>query len=58
MLRKRFPMSAENTISTAIISKFSQKLIDGLKLDVALVGGGPSALVAARYLAEAGLKTE
>ena len=50
-------MSAENTISKAIISKFSEKLIDGLKLDVALVGGGPSALVAARYLAEAGLKT-
>ena len=50
-------MSAENIISTAIISKFSEKLIDGLKLDVALVGGGPSALVAARYLAEAGLKT-
>ena len=50
-------MSAENIISTAIINKFSSKLIDGLKLDVALVGGGPSALVAARYLAEAGLKT-
>ena len=50
-------MSAENIISTAIISKFSEKLIDGLKLDVALVGGGPSALVAARYLADAGLKT-
>ena len=50
-------MSAENIISTAIINKFSSKLIDGLKLDVALVGGGPSALVAARYLADAGLKT-
>ena len=58
MLRKGFfGMSAENIISTAIINKFSEKLIDGLKLDVALVGGGPSALVAARYLAEAGLKT-
>ena len=50
-------MSAENIISTAIITKFSEKLIEGLKLDVALVGGGPSALVAARYLAESGLKT-
>ena len=48
-------MSAENIISTAIISKFSEKLIDGLKLDVALVGGGPSALVAARYLANTGV---
>ena len=50
-------MSAENIISTAIINKFSSKLIDGLKLDVAIVGGGPSALVAAHYLASAGLKT-
>ena len=50
-------MSAENIISKAIISNFSEKLINGLKLDVALVGGGPSALVAARYLAETGLKT-
>ena len=50
-------MSAENIITKAIINKFSEKLIDGLKLDVALVGGGPSALVAARYLAEAGFKT-
>ena len=50
-------MSAENIISTAIISKFSEKLISGLTLDVAIVGGGPSALVAARDLAKAGLKT-
>ncbi len=50
-------MSAENIISAAIISKFSEKLLDGLKLDVAIVGGGPSALVAAHDLAKAGLKT-
>lgn len=46
----------ENVISQAIINKFSGKLQQGLNLDVALVGAGPSALVAARYLAEAGLK--
>jgi thiamine thiazole synthase len=50
-------MSVENIITKAIISSFSEKLIDGLQLDVALVGGGPSALVAARDLACAGLKT-
>ena len=50
-------MSAENIISTAIIRKFSEKLIAGLTLDVAIVGGGPSALVAAHDLAAAGLKT-
>ena len=49
-------MSAENIISSAIISKFSEKLIDGLKLDVAIVGGGPSGIVAAYFLAKAGLK--
>ena len=50
-------MSAENIITAAIISKFSEKLLDGLKLDVAIVGGGPSALVTAHDLAAAGLKT-
>lgn len=46
----------ENIISTAIIQNFSQKLLDHLIVDVAIVGGGPSALVAAGYMAEAGLK--
>ena len=46
----------ENLISSAIVRKFSGKLLDGLKLDVAIVGGGPSALVAARYLAKRGVK--
>ncbi len=46
----------ENTISVAILKKFSEKLASSLALDVALVGGGPSALVAAKYMADAGLK--
>ena len=49
-------MSIENVISSAIIRSFSEKLLDHLTLDVAIVGGGPSALVAARYLSDAGLK--
>lgn len=49
-------MSIENTISTAIVRKFSDKLLDYLNLDVAIVGGGPSALVAARDLAKKGIK--
>ena len=48
--------SPENLISSAIVRKFCGKLLDGLKLDVAIVGGGPSALVAARDLASRGLK--
>ncbi len=50
-------MSAENLISSAIVRKFADKLLDHLTLDVAIVGGGPSALVAARYLGKMGLKT-
>lgn len=48
--------AVENLISAAIISNFSEKLRDSLALDVAIVGGGPSALVAARDLALAGFK--
>ena len=47
----------ENTITSAIIRSFSGKLLDHLSLDAAIVGGGPSALVAARVLAKAGLRT-
>ena len=54
--RKEVEMLIENVISSAIIRSFSEKLLDHLTLDVAIVGGGPSALVAARYLSEAGLK--
>lgn len=49
-------MSVENVISRAIVNSFSQKFIDHLKVDVAMVGAGPSALVAAKYLADAGKK--
>jgi thiazole biosynthesis enzyme len=43
-------------ISRAIIETFSQKLLDNLTMDVAIVGAGPSSLVAAYYLARAGKK--
>lgn len=42
------------TISRAIIRTFSDKLLDCLESEVAIVGGGPSGLVAAYYLAKAG----
>jgi thiazole biosynthesis enzyme len=43
-------------ISQAIIERYSAKLLDVLECDVAVVGGGPSGLAAAYYLAKAGKK--
>jgi thiamine thiazole synthase len=47
----------EVTITRAIFEEYSKAFLDCTDVDVALVGGGPSNLVAAKYLAEAGLKT-
>lgn len=46
----------ETQVSKGIIKTYSEKLEDHLELDVAIVGGGPSGIVAAYYLAKAGLK--
>ena len=46
----------EVTISRAIMDRYFQKLQGTLELDVAVVGAGPSGMVAAYYLAKAGHK--
>ena len=46
----------EEVISGAIVRRFFQKLEANLAIDVAIVGAGPSGLVAAHDLAKAGLK--
>ncbi len=46
----------EVTITRAIISQYSRKLLDNLDLDAAVVGGGPAGLVCAWRLASAGRK--
>lgn len=46
----------EVTITRAIIDRYFEKLRDHLDMDVAIVGGGPSGLVAGYYLALAGKK--
>ena len=46
----------ETKVSRGIISTYFDKLEKNLELDVAIVGGGPSGIVAAYYLAKAGLK--
>ncbi len=44
----------EERITQSIVQRFHEKLTEHLTVDVALVGAGPSALVAARDLAQAG----
>jgi len=49
-------MLNEVTISRGIIDAYFKKLTDHLEVDVAIVGGGPSGLVAGHDLAKAGKK--
>jgi thiamine thiazole synthase len=46
----------EVIITKAIVEQFFRKLIDHVETDVAIVGGGPSGLVAGYFLAKAGKK--
>jgi hypothetical protein len=46
----------EKVVSLEIIDSYFHKLKDNLSVDCAIVGGGPSGLVAADYLAKAGRK--
>jgi thiamine thiazole synthase len=43
-------------VSKIIVERFFEKLNDSLNVDVAIVGGGPSALAASYYLSKKGLK--
>ena len=49
-------MLDEVMISKGIIETYSKKFTDALDIDVAIVGGGPSGIVAGYYLAKAGMK--
>jgi len=44
----------EVTITKAIMERYFDKFMNNLELDVAIVGGGPSGLVAGYFLAKAG----
>ncbi len=47
----------EKRVSETIIRRYADKLTECLRSDVAIVGAGPSGLVAAYYLAKAGVNT-
>lgn len=51
MLEEKLKLD-EVIISRAIIERFTQKFLKSLDLDVAIVGAGPSGLIAAYYLAK------
>lgn len=46
----------EQLVSSGIVDSFFNKLRTSLEVDVAIVGGGPSGLVASYYLAKKGLR--
>lgn len=47
----------ETTVTEAIVRTYTDRFLQCLQLDVAIVGGGPAGLVAARVLAEGKAKT-
>jgi thiazole biosynthesis enzyme len=55
-ITKTSTIMIETEISKGIIQTYFNKLEKNLQLDVAIVGGGPSGIVAAYYLAKAGLR--
>jgi len=44
-------------VSRAIVESFTKDFVDSMKVDVAIAGAGPSGMMAAYYLAKAGVKT-
>ncbi|OEC88237.1 ribose 1,5-bisphosphate isomerase [Methanobacterium sp. A39] len=52
-----FAKISEKDVTKAIVEGFAEEFIDYIESDVIIVGAGPSGLVAAKKLAESGVKT-
>jgi len=55
--KRLFAQSGENEVTRAIVSSFSEELLEYVESDCLIVGGGPSGLMLAKVVAAQGLKT-
>lgn len=52
-----FSKISEKDVTKAIVSEFTEEFIDYIESEVIIIGAGPSGLIAAKKLAEKGVKT-